>query len=134
MAVTTERINIDMSITDAVLALCDGNPGGLTVCADLLKSAERINPDGGLGGLGILLLLDSLNIYGSRIWGLYKDVAKQNLGKTVALLLAWQLGHLAGVTKEVLHNAIENRGAGIDLNAVVKAVKDRRPNFNPEAA
>ncbi len=28
---------------------------------------------------------------------------------------------------------IDNRGAGIDLDAVVEALKSRLPNFNPEA-
>jgi len=41
--------------------------------------------------------------------------------------------NLAGVDKKTLNDAIDNRGIGIDIDAVVEAVKSRLLNFNPEA-
>jgi hypothetical protein len=78
-------------------------------------------------------MLDTLGIYEHRIWGLYKDVCDCHLGKMIAVLRANQLGQLAGVNAHALNHAIDNYGDGIDLNAVVEAVKSRLPNFNPEA-
>jgi len=77
-------------------------------------------------------MMDTLGIYEERIWGLYEDVCGGEPGKVIALLRAYQLGQLAGVTLEALNHAIDNRGDGLDLEAVVEAVKGRLPNFNPE--
>jgi len=42
------------------------------------KHCESIDPDSNFGGLGPLLLLDTLSIYGPRIWQLYKDVCARS--------------------------------------------------------
>ena len=128
-----ERIKLDMTVQDMLFAMGGGNPGALTVCIQLLKDGEKIDPDAFIGGFASILDLDTLGIYEHRIWGLYKDVCGCHLGKMIAVLRANQLGQLAGVNAQALNHAIDNRGAGIDLDAVVEAVKSRLPNFNPEA-
>ena len=55
----------------------------------------------------------------------------------LAVLRAYQVGALAGVTREALNHAIDNRGAGIDLDAALVAVMEVLPNFQviePEVA
>ncbi|MFA5942192.1 MAG: hypothetical protein WC798_00755 [Candidatus Paceibacterota bacterium] len=128
-----ERIRLEMTVQEMLMAMGGGNPGALTVCMELLKKGEKIDPDAFNGGFASLLDLDTLGIYEHRIWGLYKDVCGCHVGKTIAVLRAHQLGQLAGVDTKTLNHAIDNRGAGIDLDAVVEAVKSRLPNFNPEA-
>jgi len=122
-----ERINdLSMTTQDVVLTLVEGNPGALRVCLEILAD-NTTDLDNSLGGFGVLLSLDTLHIYGSRIWMLYKDVCKQNISNVLAVLRGWQLGHL---TRDVLNHAIDNMGDGIDLNAVMTEVQKELPNFN----
>lgn len=129
----SERIKLDMSIEDVIMAMGGGNPGALTACMELLSRGEEMDPDAFCGGLNNLLMLDMLGIYEERIYMLWNDVCKRDVGSMIAVLRAHQLDQLAGVDTETLNHAIDNRGAGIDLDAVVEAVKSRLPNFNPEA-
>ncbi len=126
-----ERIKLEMTIQELIFAMSGGNPGAITVCLGLLENGEKIDPDAFPGGLSSILALDTLGIYDSRIWMLYKDVCGEHLGKMIAVLRAHQLGQLAGVTVDVLNHAIDNRGDGIDIDEVVTAVTNRLTNFQP---
>ncbi len=120
------RITLNMSVLDALVAMCDGNPGALSVCTQLLKEGEAIDPQAFMGGFGTIMFLDTCRIYGPRIWMLYKDVCKQDLRKTCAVLRALQLGLLDDA---VLQSAIDNYGQGIDVDALCAQVKERLPSF-----
>jgi hypothetical protein len=94
----------------ALLKVCEGNPGAITVCTHFVKLTDS---------LMAIQTFDSLGIYGSRIWMLYKDVCKEVYGNVSAVMMAvsdtppW-------ITVEQLHHAIDNYGEGIDLEAIVK--------------
>jgi hypothetical protein len=133
MSTKTTRLTLEMTVQDMLLAMSGGNLGAINVCMNLLQNGGKIDPADFMGGLGAILRLDTLNIYDSRIWMLYKDVCGEHLGKMVAVLRAYQLGQLAGVTETALNHAINNYGCGLDLDAVVLAVKERLPEFNAEA-
>ena len=120
-----ERIRLTDSVNDVLVKMSEGNPGGLTVLIEIVKHGATIDPDCGEPILQILHL-DSLGLYGSRIWMLYKDVCNQNLSKTLACIRGWQLGHVAS---ETLNHAIDNRCNGLDLDAVCKKVKEDLPAF-----
>jgi hypothetical protein len=125
------RIKLTMTPFEALFVVVEGNPGALSVCMDLLQHAQAIDPDAALGGLGTLLTFDEERIYGSRIWMFFKDVCGGDIGKMLAVLRADQLGQLAGVTREKISHAIDNRGVGLDVDAAVAAVKERLPDFDP---
>ena len=125
-----ERINLDMSVRDMIKAMSGDSAGASMVCWIILLKGGKVDPDS-TGGLSILIMLDALHIYEERIYMLWRDVCGQHIGKTIAVLRAHQLG-LAGVNTKTLNHAIDNRGADIDLDAVMKAVKNHLPNFNPE--
>ena len=120
------RIEGQDTVQDMVIKLSEGNPGALRVCIDITENGGSIDPDGFTGGTGLLLLLDSLSLYGSKIWMLYKDVCGENLVNTVAMLRAWQLGY---ISEEKLKHEVDNYGDGIDVDAVYKQVKERLPKF-----
>ncbi len=84
------------------MALSDGNPGAVNVLMMILKEGSAIDPDAADPSL-TLLSFDTNEIYGSRIWVLYKNVCDQSLVKTIAALRAVQLGI---VSKETLNDAI----------------------------
>lgn len=121
------RINFNMSIPEVLVAMCEGNPGALTVCIEAIKNAERIDPDSAFGGLGVIMFMDDLGVYGSRIWMLFKDVCKEDLTKMLAVIRARQLG--LGVTAEMINVAIDNGGEGLDPDKCLSDVRQRLPAF-----
>lgn len=122
-----------MTGMDIVLEMGEGNPGALTCCAEIVKIGSKIDPDDAMQGWGSILMLDSLGLYGSRLYQLWSDVCKRHTGKMIAVLRAFQLGQLAGATEDAINHAVDNRGEGLDLDAIVNAVKERLPNFNISA-
>jgi len=123
------RIQLENTITESLAKMCEGNPGALTVCMKLLKEGEKIDPQGAFGGFGVVMMLDSLEIYGSRIWQLYKDVCGEDLVEVWAIIRAWQLGHLSS---EKIDHAIQF-GSGIDVDAELAYVRGALDEFAVES-
>lgn len=128
----SSRIRLEMTQMDAIVAMCEGNPGAGVACAEIMRTAETIDQDAALGGIGIILSFDDMGIYGSRIWMLFKDVCGQDTVKLLAILRARQLGGLAGISEAKINHAIDNCGEGIDHEEVLKAVKKELPKFNAQ--
>ena len=63
-------INLNDSISDAIVKMSEGNPGAVRVLMDLLQSGD---------GVMLILSLDDMNIRGSSIWIAFKDFAGQDL-------------------------------------------------------
>lgn len=124
------RIQLTDTVMSMAIKMSDGNPGALTVVAQIIKSGGEIDPDGFMGGAGAVLGLDTHRIYGSRIWMLYKDVCCGDLRVTLALLRSVQLGFLS---ESALNHAIDNYGDGVDVPALVAQVEERLPNFQKAA-
>lgn len=121
-----ERIQLTDTAMDAIMKLSEGNPGALRVCSQLYTEGNRIDPDAFDGGLSCLLSLDTHAIYGADIWMLYKDVCRENLVYTVAVLRGVQLGLMSEGTLKV---AIQSRGEDVDPVQTFEAVCKRLPNF-----
>jgi hypothetical protein len=106
------KIKLNDSFMDVVMKMSEGNPGAISVLMQLMKEVPTIDPANVLGGLGPILEMDTLGIYGSRIWILYKDVCGEDIAKTNWMLRAWQLGLL---TETELNHRIDNYGRdGVD--------------------
>ena len=121
------RIKLDDSFVDMGEKMAEGNPGAISVICQIINEGARIDPSSALGGLGAVLQLDSLGIYGSRIWMLYKDVCGENVPLTIAVLRALQLGE---VPETIINHAIDNRGAGLNLEEVKEKIAERLPKFS----
>jgi len=111
--------------------MSEGNPGALTVCMNIIKNGEQIDPDNLMGGLGVILSLDTLGLYGSKIWMLFKDVCGSNLPKMIAVLRGWQLGFLSAAK---IHHAVENYGEGINVDEICTKVVKQLPRFQLKVA
>lgn len=116
MVTSAQRLTLDMSINDIIRAMDEGNPGAMNVCAQMIADG----PDGFL----TITRMDSAHIYGSGIWLLYKDVCSGNMEKMKLILLAEQWGI---ISNDTLRHAMDNRGQGIDWDAVTKAVEKGMP-------
>lgn len=120
------KIQLNDSLEDMLFKMSEGNPGALTTCLQILKDGKQIDPDNAIGGLGAILSLDTLGLYGSKIWMLYKDVCECNLPQMLAVLRSWQLGMLSAT--QVRH-AVENCGDGINVADICAKVAERLPRF-----
>ena len=129
---TDQRVKLGDNTFDVLHKVSEGNPGALTVCMQLMKVGEKIDPDGFMGGMGTILSLDAQAIYGSRIWMLFKDVCGEHLGKMCGMLRAVQLGFFSG---ELLDVMIDNPAEGYEevMNGLIAQVQERLPAFNLEA-
>jgi hypothetical protein len=127
MSYDKPRIKLEDTTLDILTKMSDGNPGALNVMMQLLKEGRAIDPDDFMGGLGVILSLDTHDIYGSHIWILFKDVSGSDLVTMCALLRAVQLGYLS---ESELVNAISNhKMEPARIQEMVQKVKDRLPKF-----
>lgn len=84
------RLALKDSAQEIVVKMCDGNPGACRVLLDLLDEPT-------FEGVGCILNLDSLEIYGSDIWLAYKDVCGQNIPALIEKAQNDGLGLVAAV-------------------------------------
>ena len=78
-----EKITGDMNIMDMMMVMSEGNPGALTVLMQMMQNPTSFFD---------VLLLDSLDIRGSKIWMLYSDSCGKNTGKFNRTLMALRCG------------------------------------------
>ena len=120
------KIVLTDMMPDVMRKMSVGNPGALRVCMEILTQEGAIDPQAAMPGVGALLRLDDMGVYGSRIWMLYKDVCGEDLEKMLGVLRANQLGLLS---TSAIYTAIENYGEGVDVDDLVRQVKERLPQF-----
>lgn len=125
-----ERIKLTDSTLDVVVKMCEGNPGAMNVLMEMLIS-NNIDPDNGLGGLGAILMLDSLGIYGTDIYVLCNDICNKSLPKMLAVLRAVQLGLFDGtILKDASHRQDYSGCKLVPVEELYLKVKEKLPNFD----
>lgn len=126
------RIQLTDNALSAIVKMADGNPGATVAMSELLKHGDAVDPDAFMGGLGNILSLDTLGIYGPRIWILYSDVCGKNVTCMIGLLRAVQLG-LMGESE--LNRAIDVRGSmdAAKRDSYVTKVREHLPRFGVSA-
>lgn len=120
-----------ITISEAVAAVAEGNPGAISAMASCMKAVSLVDPQHILGPAGIILQLDSFEIYGPRVWMLFKDVCGQDAKNMIAALRSVQLGLR---TREQLNEAIDNYGRGWNCDDVLAEVKSELSGFDGGAA
>jgi hypothetical protein len=116
---------MDTNVNDLLFRMSEGNPGAIAVLMDGFKKSESIDPDNWAGPLGLVVNLDWLGIYGSRIWILYKDVCGENIARTIAILRSVQMGI---ISKEDLESAMERKST-LDIPSILEKIKAELPNL-----
>jgi hypothetical protein len=100
--VVMSKLKLDMTTMDMILVMSEGNPGALTVVMQLLERED---------GFPTILCLDSLGLYGSKVYMLWSDVCKKNLDLMTNILLEYRRGN---IKKEELFFAIDHYGKGLE--------------------
>lgn len=125
-----ERIKLTDSTMSAIVKMSDGNPGAMNVLMQLLQP-NNIDPDNVMGGMGVILTLDSIGIYGSDIYVLNSDLCERNLAKMLAVLRATQLGLFSRETlKDACHRQDYSGRELVPVEELYLKVKERLPNFD----
>lgn len=130
MSYEKPRIRLNDTTQSALVKMAGGNPGAITVMIGMMKMSPKIDPQCFFGGLGPILALDTEDIYEERIWMLYKDVCGQDMVKTLACLRASQLGI---ITTSQLNGAIDGNNSSLDVDDILKKVKERLEQFDKVA-
>jgi len=123
---THSVLNTARTMRDTVAALSQGHPAAFDILIQSFEHGHRIDPSDWAGSFGFSIGLDTYAIYGNRICMLYKDVCRDNLSHTIALLRSV---HLGIISQDTLNHAIDNRGDGLDVIGTVAKVKERLPRF-----
>lgn len=82
----------NMSVMDIMISLSDGNPGAATCLMEMYNSAEIVDPQHMLGGVGAILQFDTYGIYGTDIYILWSDQCNRDTRRLHVLMRATQLG------------------------------------------
>lgn len=127
-----QRINLLDSIQTAVGKLSDGNPGAINVCCLLIREEAKIDPDAMFAGIGSLLALDVIGVYGPDIWVLFKDRCGGNVARLCAVLRAHQLGFISELDIRASVSDCGPTSSALDVAGLYAKVKARLPNFDPE--
>lgn len=120
-----ERLELNMTKRDALMAICGLNPGALAAGTQIMQLAGSIDPDDAFGGLGTFMSLDRLNVWEDRMYLLWNDVCGRDLTKMIAVLRANQLGMIG---RDAITDAIDNR-TSLDVDGLLAKVKERLPRF-----
>jgi hypothetical protein len=125
-----ERIELTDSTMDVIVKMSEGNPGSVNVLMEMLQP-NRIDPDNALGGLGTILMLDSLGIYGTDIYVFNNDICGGNLAKMIAVIRAVQLDLFSGdVLKDACHRQDYSGRELVPVDELYLKVKEHLPNFD----
>ncbi|GAG31654.1 unnamed protein product, partial [marine sediment metagenome] len=122
MSYENPRISLTDTIQGAMVKMAGGNPGAITVLIKIASESPKIDPQGALGGLGTILLLDTFSIYEERIWMLYKDVCHQDIVKTLACIRGCQLGI---VSEQQLNRFIDGKENTFVPEDLLEKVKEQ---------
>lgn len=125
-----KKFNLNDDVLSGVFEMSNGNPGALTALMEMVSKGAEVDPDCFMGGLGIVLFLDELEIYGSDIYVLHSDLCNRDLVKTISLIRAVQLGIL---DRSILKDACSRQDYSgrklINVEEMYLKVCETLPNF-----
>lgn len=99
------KLSSEDNTMDVIMKMSEGNPGATTCLVEILRKDDWTF---GADSITMVLSLDTLELYGSKLYMLWNDCCKRDL-KTLELVLRnYQMGLLS---KEEIHRNL-NRGRG----------------------
>lgn len=124
------RIQLNDTSMSAISKMAKGNPGAVSAMMSCLLDTKT-DPDMFMGGLGNILDLDTLGIYGTDIYVLWSDICNKDTPKFIAVLRATQLGFITGdILRDVAGRQDYSWKDMIDVEDLYKKVCERLPNFD----
>lgn len=125
-----QRLQLTDTTIDVVSKMSKGNPGAMTTLMAILAD-KTIDPDNIMGGMGVILSLDSIGIYGTDIYVLHSDICGGELAHTLAVLRAVQLGFFNGETLQDACSRQDYSGRSmVPVDELYEKVTKELPNFD----
>jgi hypothetical protein len=90
--VMKNKLQLTDTAMDVMVKMSDGNPRALMAIGEIMKNAEKIDPQAFMGGIGALMSLDGHGIYGTDMYVLYSDKCGRDVRRMLMLMRATQLG------------------------------------------
>lgn len=106
------KIELTDTNMDVIVKMSEGNPGAITALMDVLHNSAEIDPQGAMGGIGAILLLDTWEIYGSDIYVLWSDKCQRDCRKMLMIMRACQMGNFS---QDKLKEMAADQSRQIDL-------------------
>ena len=87
------RININSTIADSILAICEGNPGAMAFVMELIGEGDMLT----------VLMFDKLELYGEKLYMLWNDCCGREIENVRKVIDLWQQGK---ITKETIQEHV----------------------------
>ena len=81
-----ERITLEDNIVSMITKMSDGNPGAMTAMMSIIEDGGKTDPDDFMGGIGSILSLDTIGIYGTDIYIFWSNICDRETNKMIAVL------------------------------------------------
>lgn len=85
------KIQLTDTIQDIVIKMAEGNPGAMTCMFQMMQKTDWF---GNVDAIMMILQLDSMEIYGSKLYMLWSDCCGKDLTRMELVLRNWQMGRL----------------------------------------
>jgi len=86
------RIELTDNFMSMVMKMSDGNPGAVSALMKKYEKQNEIDPQEVMGGIGVILILDTWERYGTDIYVLFSDKCDRDARKMLMIMRATQLG------------------------------------------
>ncbi len=127
-----ERITLTDTGISAITKMCDGNPGAMNALMEIMSDTTT-DPDNGMGGIGVILNLDSMGIYGTDIYILHNDICDRDTPKMLGVLRACQMGLFSrDIVKDACSRQDRSGKDMIPVGELYEKVKKELPNFGSQ--
>lgn len=95
MADNEEKSRLDLhdNLINIFMKMSDGNPGAITVLTRMMKEAPKYDKHQP-NFIMHIVMLDSFQVYGWKIWVLWKDFCKEDPESFIMAIRAMQLGFI----------------------------------------
>lgn len=99
------RLTLTDGTIEIFMKMSDGNPGAMTCLVELLKKKDWY---ANIPGVMMILMLDSIGVYGEKLYMLWNDCCDRDLIKMELVIRNYQMGKLSTAT--ILEHVAPVRG------------------------
>jgi hypothetical protein len=125
-----QRITLEDNLFSALAKLAEGNPGALTAMMKMSQESPAIDPDAAFGPFAPLFSLDTMGLYGSHIWNLWKVCQHSTLNISI-LFRQVQMGLMS---ESKVTAAAHSGKAEFDFPALLAQLQELIPAFGRDVA
>ena len=96
------KLELSDNTLDVIVKMSEGNPGAWTFLCQMLNKKDwfaNVDP------LMVILMFDTLELYGSKLYMVWNDICGRDLNKVDLLIRNWQMGN---ISKSAIHDNLSS--------------------------